>query len=47
VREQQSESATVEVWDGEGPLAGGGLDVRLEKKRGTWYVVAVQTTWIA
>jgi hypothetical protein len=47
IRQQTDSTATVEVWDGEGPMAAGGVDVRLEKKRGTWYVVAVETTWIS
>jgi hypothetical protein len=40
-------SAVVELFDGEGPLAAGGVNVRLEKKNGRWTVVAVETTWIA
>jgi hypothetical protein len=37
----------VELFDGEGPMAAGGVTVRLEKKNGRWTVVAVETTWVA
>jgi hypothetical protein len=47
IREKSATSATVELFDSEGPLAAGGVDVKLEKKNGTWYVVSVQTTWIS
>jgi hypothetical protein len=40
-------TAVVELSDGEGPLAAGGVNVTLARKRGTWYVVSVQTTWIS
>ena len=47
IAKRDDTSAVVELFDGEGPLAAGGVNVRLEKKNGRWTVVAVETTWIA
>jgi hypothetical protein len=40
-------SAAVEMDDGEGPLAGGGLEVRLWRIGARWYVVRVEEKWIS
>ena len=40
-------TAVVEVTDGEGPLAAGGVTVTLTRKNGSWYVTSVVTTWVA
>lgn len=40
-------TAVVEVIDGEGPLAAGGVTVTLTRKNGSWYVTSVVTTWVA
>jgi|GEM_PF-1568675 len=47
IAKRDDTSALVELFDGEGPLAAGGVNVRLEKKNGRWTVVAVETTWIS
>lgn len=47
ITKRDETTAVVELFDGEGPLAAGGVNVRLEKKNGRWTVVAVETTWIA
>jgi hypothetical protein len=47
IAKRDATSAVVELFDGEGPLAAGGVNVRLEKKNGRWTVVAVENTWIA
>jgi hypothetical protein len=47
IAKRDDTTALVELFDGEGPLAAGGVNVRLEKKNGRWTVVAVETTWIA
>ena len=47
ITEHTATSASVDLTDGEGPMAAGGITVKLEKKNGAWYVVSVQTTWIA
>jgi hypothetical protein len=47
IAKRDDTTALVELFDGEGPLAAGGVNVRLEKKSGRWTVVAVETTWIS
>jgi hypothetical protein len=47
IAKRDETTALVELFDGEGPLAAGGVNVRLEKKNGRWTVVAVETTWIS
>lgn len=47
IAKRDATSALVELSDGEGPLAAGGVNVRLEKKNGRWTVVAVETTWVS
>jgi Bacterial TSP3 repeat len=47
IAKRDDTTAVVELFDGEGPLAAGGVNVRLEKKNGRWTVVAVETTWIS
>jgi hypothetical protein len=47
IAKRDDTAALVEVFDGEGPLAAGGVNVRLEKKNGRWTVVAVEMTWVS
>jgi hypothetical protein len=47
IAKRDDTTALVELFDGEGPLAAGGVNVRLEKKNGRWTVVAVETTWVS
>lgn len=47
IAKRDGTTALVELFDGEGPLAAGGVNVRLEKKNGRWTVVSVETTWVA
>ncbi len=45
--ERTESTAVVALTDGEGPLAAGGVNVTLERKGGSWYVVKVTTTWVS
>ena len=45
--ERTSSSAVVELIDSEGPMAAGGVNVKLTRKNGSWYVTSVTTTWVA
>jgi hypothetical protein len=47
IARQTETEAVVVLSDTEGPLAGGGQDVYLERKQGEWFVVARVTTWIS
>jgi hypothetical protein len=47
IAKRDDTTALVEVFDGEGPLAAGGVNVRLEKKNGRWTVVTVEMTWVS
>jgi hypothetical protein len=47
IAQRDDTTAMVDLFDGEGPMAAGGVTVRLEKKNGRWTVVAVETTWVA
>jgi Bacterial TSP3 repeat len=47
ITERTDSTAVVEMVDGEGPMAAGGVTVRLARKNGSWYVTSVITTWVA
>lgn len=47
ISQRTQSTATVELTDGEGPLAAGGVNVTLARKGGSWYVVDVTTTWVS
>jgi hypothetical protein len=47
ITKRTASTAEVEVTDGEGPLAAGGVTVTLTRKNGSWYVTSVVTTWVS
>ena len=47
ITERTATSATVDLTDGEGPMAAGGVTVNLQRKNGAWSVVSVKTTWVS
>lgn len=47
IRKKSGSQATVEVSDYEGPLAAGGVDVRLQKINNEWFVIGKRATWVS
>lgn len=47
LKDLRDTTASVELSDSEGPLAGGGIDVNLKKIGDRWYVVSIRMGWIS